>query len=335
MEVLFINKEFKNLDQQIELLKNRGLTISNETRAKQYLLTNNYYNLINGYSKYFQISTDKYISGSCFDEITYTNFYDQQIKHYTFKAVLEAENHIKSITAYLFAKDYSDLRYAYLDINCYDSSKTVAAIKTISKFYEKINYYSNKRQPNNSIKHYVEHYDNVPIWVIIDYLTLGELRYFIKNLPRSLREKIAKEMRTFISDHITNVQEPFTIEVFDSFLASINELRNTCAHDKKLIGFSQKSDIKYFKLLHKKYNIEPSNTRRSFYQTFLILQCFTSKIEFNKLHNSILKSLKNLNKKIHSIEFNILLNELGFPNNWHLTEQKLPQLQQKKITPGT
>ncbi|MDK8132907.1 Abi family protein [Aerococcus tenax] len=323
--MLFINKEFKSLEEQINLLKRRRLTIDNEDRAKQYLLTNNYYNLINGYSKYFQESTDKYILGSNFSEITYTNFYDQQIKHYTLKTVLETENHIKSITAYLFAKEYPDTRYAYLDINCYDHTKTVAAIKTISKFSEKINYYSKSRQPSNSIQHYVKSYDNVPIWVIINYLTLGELRYFIKNLPQSLRDKIAKEMRTFISEHIKDIKGPFSIDIFDSFLAAINELRNTCAHDKKLIGFRLRSDIKYYDDLHKKYNIKKTSERRSFYHTFILLQCFTSQIEFNKLHNSILKSLKNLDKKIESIDFNIILNQLGFPNDWHNNSQKLPQ----------
>ena len=40
---LFLLKEFKTIDEQIELLKIRGLVINDEQAAKLYLLTNNYY----------------------------------------------------------------------------------------------------------------------------------------------------------------------------------------------------------------------------------------------------------------------------------------------------
>lgn len=54
-------KEFKNIDEQIEILKNRGLVFKDLNLAKRYLLTNNYYNIINGYGKYFQNNTDIFI----------------------------------------------------------------------------------------------------------------------------------------------------------------------------------------------------------------------------------------------------------------------------------
>ena len=41
-----MQKEFKTLEQQIEILKNRGMTIKDEDKTKKYLLSNNYYNII-------------------------------------------------------------------------------------------------------------------------------------------------------------------------------------------------------------------------------------------------------------------------------------------------
>lgn len=52
-DFLFIMKEFKTIDEQIELLKSRGLTFENEKFAKNMLLQNNYYNIINGYKELF------------------------------------------------------------------------------------------------------------------------------------------------------------------------------------------------------------------------------------------------------------------------------------------
>ena len=43
------DKEFKTIDQQIEILLKRGLAIPNEAQAKDFLLHNNYYR-ISGYS---------------------------------------------------------------------------------------------------------------------------------------------------------------------------------------------------------------------------------------------------------------------------------------------
>lgn len=45
-------KVFKTIDEQITILKQRGLIIDDEEHAKKYLLSQNYYNLINGYAKF-------------------------------------------------------------------------------------------------------------------------------------------------------------------------------------------------------------------------------------------------------------------------------------------
>lgn len=37
------NKSFKSLDEQVEILKSRGLRIDNEVEAKTFLMKNNYY----------------------------------------------------------------------------------------------------------------------------------------------------------------------------------------------------------------------------------------------------------------------------------------------------
>lgn len=47
MEVFFI-KQFKTFDEQLIIVHNRNLKITDGKRAKQFLLTNNYLNIING-----------------------------------------------------------------------------------------------------------------------------------------------------------------------------------------------------------------------------------------------------------------------------------------------
>lgn len=46
MAHVFGMKEFKIIDEQIEILKDRGLIFKDTNMARRYLLTNNYYNII-------------------------------------------------------------------------------------------------------------------------------------------------------------------------------------------------------------------------------------------------------------------------------------------------
>ena len=39
------DKDFKTIEEQIEILRSRGLSIEEEAEAKDYLLPNNYYRL--------------------------------------------------------------------------------------------------------------------------------------------------------------------------------------------------------------------------------------------------------------------------------------------------
>ena len=43
------DKEFKTIDEQLNILKSRGLTIDDEEKASDFLLHNNYYR-VSGYS---------------------------------------------------------------------------------------------------------------------------------------------------------------------------------------------------------------------------------------------------------------------------------------------
>ena len=134
MEAFFLQKQFKTLDEQISLLKERGLIIPDTNKAKRYLLTSNYYNIINGYGKYFQDSPDHYVTGASFNEICSLYFFEEEIKKTVFNAALQIEHHLKSIVAYRFAEQYRDQKYAFLNPSSYNPRKLSDACRTINKF---------------------------------------------------------------------------------------------------------------------------------------------------------------------------------------------------------
>lgn len=316
-------KKFEDLHGQLAILNKRGISFPDYHKAKLYLLTNNYYNIINRYSKYFMNSQNIYLPGTTFDEITYLYLFDKEIKYALFSAITEAENHLKSILSYQFAKKYNDKPYAYLDINCYDNSKTLELGWLISRLSKIINDHK-KSKRNNSIKHYVKKHNDVPIWVLIDYLDFGEVNTLIRNLPLSLQNNIAKNLCSFISEKIC-MNAPFSPEIMISFTENIRQIRNICAHNNRLLDSKCKSDIKYYPDLHSIYGITHNSQKNDVYNVFIILQCFLSKIQYAQLYNTIKKRMKRLENKLNIIDVNRILKSLGFPNNWHNTVPTLHQ----------
>lgn len=139
-------KPFKDLEEQLDVLKDRGLAITNRERTLKYLLSNNYYNIINGYSKFFQITdSNNYIEGVTFDEVASLYTFDKDIKRAILQSILEAEHHIKSITAHRFAEAYQNQQYAYLNTKNYDNDKILDVGYIISRLSKIVNHNKNKR----------------------------------------------------------------------------------------------------------------------------------------------------------------------------------------------
>lgn len=323
MEAFFLQKHFKTLNEQILLLKERGLKIPDNDKAKRYLLTNNYYNIINGYGKYFQDFPDHYMTGASFNEISNLYFFEEEIKKTVFNAALQIEHHLKSIAAYRLAEQHCDQKYAFLNPSSYNPQKLSNACRTINKFSNILK--MNITDHSSSIYHYVSTYYDIPIWVIIDHLDFGGLYHFIRELPDKILNKIASNLTPFFFDNnAINLGQRFTPTIMLNFMKNILEIRNVCAHNKRLIEFNCHADAKYLSDLHTQYSITAVEDRKNFYNTFIIMQCFLSKAEFCILNNTLRKRFQNLDKELNTISINDIFLKMGFPENWQL-RAPLPQ----------
>ena len=90
-------KEFKNLDEQVEILRKKGLTIKDEKYAKEILLRENYFFLM-GYRHLFidntkEIKIDGYkektfLPGTRFEELYSLFLFDRSLRNIIFKYLL-------------------------------------------------------------------------------------------------------------------------------------------------------------------------------------------------------------------------------------------------------
>ena len=84
-----VNKEFKKLDEQVLILKNKGLTIENPEYAMEVLFRENYF-FLNGYRHLFMNSpTDRtFVSGATFSELYALFKFDRYSRNIFFKNLL-------------------------------------------------------------------------------------------------------------------------------------------------------------------------------------------------------------------------------------------------------
>ena len=115
-----MKKTFKTLEEQIEILRSKGLVVNDEAYAKEVLLRENYF-FFNGYRYPFVKSKDNkvYIQGTTFEEQYSLFLFDRQLRNIIFKNVLIIENNIKSIVSLILA-------------SCFLLSKSINSFKFIS-----------------------------------------------------------------------------------------------------------------------------------------------------------------------------------------------------------
>lgn len=316
-------KPFKSIDEQLNLLKSRGIHIENDDLAKKYLLRNNYYLVVNCYSKFFIDSNDQYIPGTDFKEIIDTHIFDRELKSILLKYILEAEKHIKAIISYVFSEAHQE-KYAYLIATNYNQRDILKISRIISDFSKTLNKY-NKPNDRNSIAHYCTRHGDVPLWVLSNYLSFGSIVTMYEYMNISEQNRVAKEFSKILNENLGITTAKITNQEFSIILRNICDVRNILAHNNKLFEYKCKNNYPFIKELHQHFNIPSNVPKQDLYNTIIILYCLLEANQYAIMHNSILKRAKQLNRKIHTIDSHKILSTLGFPQNWVDITSKLPQ----------
>ena len=306
-------KEFKTHNQQLNILRSRGLDVPKDGKPKRFLEQHNYYNVINGYKHHFlvkdanrrPVEPEQYIENSHFDELKYLYLLDKDLKSCLLKYLLIFENSIKTLLAHEFPKMYR-AKNAYLDFNNYISGHPNKVLRQISNFTSIIH---KKVDKDESIKHYISQHEEVPLWVLINHLTIGNISYFYSVLVDELKNRIAKVYsERFNKDY----NAPLYIHASDleSILKAVNLTRNPCAHDERLYNRKLK-DIRVAPIA-KQLNIP-----REFYKNnrvvviIIFLKAVLRKSDFKNFLKELEAITNKYQNRFHTISFNEIYREIG------------------------
>lgn len=234
-----MSKPFKTYEEQINILKSRGLIFDDETNATRLLEINSYYSLINGYKEPFIIKgSDNFKPQTRFDYIYKLFNFDKRLSHSILDFLLEIETMLKAIISYEFSNKFGE--NGYLDINHYNNSsefKTNDATKLVTKLDERINEcYNHQLSTYNNIRHYKDNHGYVPLWVLFTHLYLNDISQFYDCCDFQLRIKICKHISSIYGKTISNND-------LYIFLRILVQVRNICAHNQRLYNFTTKFKI--------------------------------------------------------------------------------------------
>lgn len=210
------NKPATTLEQQLDLLENRGMIINNRPQAAHYLAHLNYYRL-GAYWLNFESDhkSHQFKPKTHFEDIVNLYVFDRELRLLVLDAIERIEVSLRSQWAYCLAHQYGS--HPHLDRNLFkhdwDYQQNKSKLKT---------------ELDRSKEPFVIHFNNryteelPPVWVVSEVMSLGTLSKWFDNLRhRQDRNRIAA---------IYKMDE----KNLTSFLHHLSIIRNICAHHSRL-----------------------------------------------------------------------------------------------------
>ena len=300
-------KIFKTIDEQTDILREKGLIINDEKKTREILLRENYF-FISGYRHLFmnKEDKDKFLPGTTFEELYATFLFDRAIRNTFFKNILIVENNIKSITSYQLSKKYGFREKDYLDPKNFsqDSLQSRQVYDVLNKVKRQIRVNGRK---HTATFHYIEHYGYIPFWILVKVLSFGIMAEFYDILKYEDQAEISK---------FYNVSP----EILGTYLSLLSNFRNVCAHEDILYDHRTQRVIPDSKF-HRLLNIPKDEDgyiygKNDLFSLVIMLKVMLSKDDFDEMITEISREVENLDKIVNTVPLDTILNRIGFPNNW-------------------
>ena len=317
------DKVFRSTTEQIEILRNRKLVITDEEKAKLILCRENYYNLINGYKDVFLKSQDpeEYIDGTTLDELYSLYLFDRELRSIFIKYILIIENNVKSVIAHEFSKQYGHRDYLRTEnfrtpsnnesISHRDKSQYIGDVtELIANIHREIAHQLKKN--STMISHYMLDFGYVPLWVLVNTLSLGTISIFYSYLKQKDQNDVARRF-------------DLKPEVLSRFLSVLTIFRNACAHDERLFSLKTvkngqiKNSLKSV-TLHDMLDIPKGaaghlHGKNDLLAVVIIFKYMLTPQYFEQFFNALEAQINELERALHSIPIENVLKQMGFVDN--------------------
>lgn len=301
------NKLFKTLEEQIDILRAKGLTVEDIEDAKKVLLRENYF-FLSGYRHlFFRSKNDKrFIEGTTFEELYAMFSFDRSLRNILFQYILIIENNIKSIISYQLSKKYGYKEKDYLDPKNFtqDNLKVRQVNDVLNKMRRQIRVNVND---HTATMHYAHNYGYIPMWILVKVLSFGLISELYCILKANDQFEIS-ELYHVAPDELA------------TYLSILANFRNLCAHEDILYDHRTKRIIENT-IYHQRLEIPTDEDgyiygKNDLFAVIIILKQMLTSEEFRTMMNEITYEIDYLEGKVDVIPIEAILHQIGFPKNF-------------------
>ena len=253
-------RKARSIEEQIKLLKKRGMIFDDEDKAEQILEDVGYYRL-GFYWYHFQKDFKKhlFLDNTHFSTVINLYYLDVDLRFLLIKVLSRIEINLRTRIIHIVSNHYKDNPFWFADKKIMKNQ----FVDTLDNFYTDI------KKKNKVIAEHHRKYPNdkyAPAWKTLEFMTLGSLY----TLFTSLKEE---EIKTAIASkyRVRN------IKVFDNYFKVIRNIRNICSHTRVLY------DLSYYETVVKKGVVKISDEEKNSLSAIIkIIDYFLRQISTNR-----------------------------------------------------
>lgn len=209
-------KPFLSFEEQANLLIGRGM-ICDKSQLIKHLQDVGYYRL-SGYWFSFKNPDNSFNQGTNFRVVWDTYTFDRQLRLIVLDAIERVEVYLRTQLAYNLAKTTNP--FGYMDRGSLPRLSETQYNRFIERCKE-----GQARSYEQFTEHFKEQYGDThelpPYWMLVGTMDFGQTLTLYRGAPNTVRYQIAN-------------QSGVSAKVFESWLVSLNTIRNICAHHSRL-----------------------------------------------------------------------------------------------------
>jgi abortive infection bacteriophage resistance protein len=292
---MIYSKETYSIDQHLAQLKSRGLVIADDDFAIHYLKHVSYYRLA-GYWWPMQEDKENHVfkPGSRFEDVINLYNFDRELRILLFDVIEKIEISLRTKLIYHLSHEFDAWWFQNTEL----FSDTQALVKTLSSIQEEI-----ERSKDTFIKEHNKKYKDdlrfPPCWKSLEITSFGSLSKLYGNLKNTIKSKdtIAEEFGAVNHTYLP------------SWLQSIAQIRNYCAHHSRLWNKNLPGTPKILSKPPFDWVTDVPRDSQKLYMHLCIMRYMLNIIVPN---NSFSQKLQSLLTNYPSVD----QNALGFKSNW-------------------
>jgi len=224
--MLVFDKPALSRDQQIELIRERGLDLGSEVAARHLLQFVGYFRLSAYFHALYDVEHDgeghKFRKGATFDQVVEMFDFDRRLRLMLFDAIEKVEVGFKACLSNVLSDSNGAFWFE-------DSDRFVSADKFLEwscRFRAELGRNANGKEVRHDvyIRHYYDRYSKPlfpPSWMILEAVSFGFSVQTFSWLQPKLKKEIAKYFDLSFND-------------LESWILSVSYLRNLCAHHMRI-----------------------------------------------------------------------------------------------------